>query len=93
MNDLCGKNLVLQHTEYLCPPKFTCWNPIPNGMVFGSGVRQRWLGYEIFMKETPERSIAPSAMRTRQEDCQWTRKWALTKSAGALILDFQPPEL
>ena len=58
--------------------KFTCWNLIPNMMVFGDGGCGRWLGHKcgdlhkggdlmneisaLFLKGTPEISFAPTAI-------------------------------
>ena len=75
-------------------------------LVLGGGVIGRWLGHEggallseisALIKETPESSLAPSTMWGHSEKtalCEWGSKSSPGyESAGALILDFQSPEV
>ena len=95
------KGRRLLQTECLCPLKFICWNLISNMLVFGDGAFGRWLGYEgralmngisVLSKVTPENSLAPSAMWGHSKKMAIYEPGngpsSVTKSAGALILDF-----
>ena len=86
---LCYRQNVRAHS--LLSPHSKCirWKGIPDVTVFGSGAFGRRLGHKdgalmngisTLIKETPERSLTPSAMwGQRKDSCLWTGKWALTK--------------
>ena len=85
------------------PTKFTRWNRIPNMMVFGDEVLEKWLGHKgkklswkvrVLVKETPESSFTPST--------KWgqSKKTAIYEPGGrpsrdteSTSLDFWPATL
>lgn len=82
------------------PPHTTCWNPIPNVMVFGGGAFRRWLAHEgrilmngisSLIKKTPESSLLFSATWRHSKTvviCQpGSGLFPDIKSASALNLD------
>lgn len=71
-----------------------------NVMVLGGRASGKCLGHEgillmngihILVKQTPQRSLDPSAMWGYTRSATWKR--TLTHRAGKLISDFQPPKL
>ena len=84
------------------PPKFICWNLISSVTVFGGGAFGRWLDHEnqalmnrisaLYIKESPESSLAPSAMwghcKRMAVSEPGSRLSSDTDSSSALILYF-----
>lgn len=72
------------------PPKFICWCPVPNMMVFTSGVFGRWLSLDEVVGVEPHDEIGAllgmksselpvSCEDTQKDSYPWTRNWALTR--------------
>lgn len=73
------------------PPKFLCWNLIPNVIVFGDWAFGEWLRHKnsALVIEITESSLARTTMW--EDHRLWTRKWVLkaeAESASALTLHF-----